>query len=131
MDAAAEKSESGNSLIKKIELAFGEPEPKIGGSLVDQKDWIIKQSAGKVHIIPPDGDKKQMLAINTNDQELFSVFNEATATVTQKLNGFHQVGADAKDGLTAWELWKKLDISDDELLIQMKEVMLQVANERK
>ena len=107
-----ETTEPGNFLIKKIELAFGEPGLEAREKFKGQEEWIIRQAAGKVHLIPPDRDKHQMLAINTNDQELHSIFNEAAAIVTRKWNGFNQIGPGQKAGLTAWELWKRPDISE-------------------
>jgi len=125
-----EKSlENPNSLSQRIDLAFENPDPKVMEKFKDRELWVQQQASERVHLIPPQGDKHIMLALNTIDLELYDLFNQAASQVIRKWDGFHQIGADNKDGLTAWEIWKKPDISDDELLIKVKKKMLEITAE--
>jgi hypothetical protein len=125
-----EKSqENPNSLLQKINLAFEAPDPKVVERLKDRDLWIQKEAGGRVHIRPPESDKRMMLALRTEDPELFGLFNDAANEVTKKWGGFHQIGAGDNEGLTAFELWKKPDVPDEKLLEEVKKVMIRIAAE--
>jgi hypothetical protein len=111
-------------LYKKVVQLFEKPGPKVAEELKDEPLWIQQQRSGKVHIMPPRHDKNMMLSLMTEDPELYEIFNDVADRFTRKWDGFHQIGHSDGTGLTAWELWKKPDVSDNDLLEQMKKEML-------
>lgn len=121
--------ENPNSLLQKIHLAFEAPDPKVVERLKDREMWIQKEASGRVHIRPPESDKKMMVALHTEDPILFALFNDAADEVTEKWGSFHQIGAGESDGLTAFELWRKPDVTDEELLAEIKKAMIEIASE--
>ncbi|OGG35276.1 hypothetical protein A2363_02540 [Candidatus Gottesmanbacteria bacterium RIFOXYB1_FULL_47_11] len=121
--------ENPNSLLQKIHFAFEEPDPKVVERLKDRELWIQKEASGRVHVRPPESDKKMRIVFRTEDPEMFDLFNDAASEVTKKWDGFHQIGAGYKEGLTAFELWKKPDVSNEELLEEVKKTMIQIATE--
>lgn len=121
---------SGDSLYDKIISAFEEPTSEVLERLKGKSSWIQKQASGKVHIRPAMDDKKQMLCLNTDDTELYKLFNDAAGVFTKKFNGFHQVGWEDKNGLSMWELKGKVNISETELIQEFKEATLQELQSR-
>ncbi len=124
-----EKKENPNSLLQKIQLAFEAPDSKVAEELKDREPWVQKEASGRVYIRPPEPDKKMMVAFRTEDAEMFDLFNHAANSVTKKWDGFHQIGADAKNGLTAFELWKKPNVADEEILEEVKQTMIEIASD--
>lgn len=126
-----EKSqENPSSLLQRVELAFEGPDPKVAERLKDQELWVQREESGRVHIRPPQGDKHMMLALNTQDSELYETFNESASHVAMKWQGFHQIGSRNRNGLTAWEIWRRPDISDEDILKRLKDEMLKEAATR-
>lgn len=128
-DLKFESQENSNSLLHRVSSVFEDPDPQIVEEFKDREQWVQKQAGGKVHIIPPQRDKHSMLALDTQDSELYSLFNSAASQVTKNLGGFHQVGFAEHSGLSAWEMWVKPDVSDGELLAEVKRVMIEIAIE--
>ena len=128
-DLKFESQENPTSLLHKIELAFEAPDPKVTERLKDRVPWVQKEASGRIYLRPPEEDKHPMLVLNTEDLELYNLFNSAAEQVTRKWDGFHQSGANDRNGLTCWEMWKTPDVSDDELLGEVKRVMIEIATE--
>ncbi|MBI2035617.1 MAG: hypothetical protein HYT12_02955 [Candidatus Liptonbacteria bacterium] len=63
----------------------------------------------KIFVWPAQGDKRDMVGLDTKDPKLFRLFNRVAGIVMKQYQGFHQVGPwpDEKDptGFTAWEIW--------------------------
>jgi hypothetical protein len=71
----------------------------------DRKGWLEHFNKGYITIFPSESDKHVMIGINTNNGNIFKLFNAAAREVTPKYRGFHQMGSSNPIGETAWELW--------------------------
>lgn len=131
MNDSSEIKELDSPLIEQIETAFGPPDAETVERLPNEEEWVKKQAAGRVHIIPKGAsmdDKRIMLGLQTTDTDLFQNFNEAAGVVTSKWNSVNQTDSQATTGLTLWEFYNKPDIPEEEILERVKQEMINIAN---